>query len=769
MNSYSTLQSGAPAALLPVLSTATPESSALSSFTGTAVMQQQQHHAFQQKQMQQQMQQQMQVQQAQQAHQAQQIQQAQQAHLVQQAHQAHQAQQLAHQAQQAHQAHQALQAHQAQQALQAHQLAHQAQQAHQVQHQAHQVQHQARQSQQRTLHTQQQQMLPPVPVQMEMPELMPTSQSDMETLPLQLPPSGNGEPILPPTLNSSGIPHQPIAEFLYQLTKMLSDNNDEIVEWNNGRIKVHYPDRLEGEVLHKYFRHSKFASFQRQLNYFGFRKIAGKGKMSPCSYVNDTATTDIRSLLTIKRKTNGSAARKAAMAQAQHEQQRISHQPGHATMMSQPGMMMQSVPPAAMTVDLFKNAFAAAGMTPQQMHALQSMAYAVPGTMLMPNNVSFMQAATIQAQQQSVVAQHAAAMQQRPLSESLFLPSDNALAALAHEQRKHSLESMASLAPIGMQQSNGSLETMSSFGSLGALAQAQRQSALNLAALFGAPLNFGAPFVPQLAPYTGAATTVLNGLVPHAAIQGPDSAASEPSDAASATLVAAISPQASTADPGTASTTFSAVMPSGTGAATAALAAVMPNGAATAALGNVDPASATAAMRAATAQANNMFENNANLNALVGKEDPAPGPAAGQIPSSRFSTNSLLRLPSSGAFFPDSFSTASLTGLLPGMSSNRLNSMLSLSSFFSRDPSMVDFSGNGTNFANSQFNALTTAPLSALTSGAPLSAASLAALQAAGAFPVGFSSAYPAAASTKARTPGIGFELSSRNDMDGQR
>jgi len=109
--------------------------------------------------------------------------------------------------------------------------------------------------------------------------------------------------------------HHPIAEFLYQLTKMLTDDNNEIIEWADGRIRVHRPELLESEVLHKYFRHSKFASFQRQLNYFGFRKIAGKGKMSPCSYVNDAATSDIRSLLLIKRKTNGSAARKAAMQQ----------------------------------------------------------------------------------------------------------------------------------------------------------------------------------------------------------------------------------------------------------------------------------------------------------------------------------------------------------------------------------------------------------------------------------------------------------------------
>ena len=67
-------------------------------------------------------------------------------------------------------------------------------------------------------------------------------------------------------------------------------------------IEVHNPRKLETEVLHKYFRHSKFASFQRQLNYFGFRKLAGKGKMAPCSYVNPAAHGDIGSLLKIKRK-----------------------------------------------------------------------------------------------------------------------------------------------------------------------------------------------------------------------------------------------------------------------------------------------------------------------------------------------------------------------------------------------------------------------------------------------------------------------------------
>ena len=161
-------------------------------------------------------------------------------------------------------------------------------------------------------------------------------------------------------LSSIAAPNHPIAEFLYQLTKMLTDDNSSTIQWKDGRIYVHDPQRLADEVLAKYFRHSKYASFQRQLNYFGFKKIAGKGKMSPCSYVNDAATDDIRSLLFIKRKTAGlkADAKKAGAGVAAGEGRKRKVPPATSTsaipgkrqmnQMSQIGQMSAAMNPALM-------------------------------------------------------------------------------------------------------------------------------------------------------------------------------------------------------------------------------------------------------------------------------------------------------------------------------------------------------------------------------------------------------------------------------------
>lgn len=115
---------------------------------------------------------------------------------------------------------------------------------------------------------------------------------------------------------------QPVPEFLCHLFSMLRDPSyADLISWQVphsdepdhmgggvrgvGKIVVHKPESLQDSVLGKYYRHSKYASFQRQLNYFGFKKrLHGgkKGKLSPCSYIHESLTDDVGSLFTLKRR-----------------------------------------------------------------------------------------------------------------------------------------------------------------------------------------------------------------------------------------------------------------------------------------------------------------------------------------------------------------------------------------------------------------------------------------------------------------------------------
>lgn len=115
---------------------------------------------------------------------------------------------------------------------------------------------------------------------------------------------------------------QPVPEFLCHLFSMLRDPSySDMISWSVpshnepdlmgggirgiGKIVVHKPDALQESVLGRYYRHSKYASFQRQLNYFGFKKrLHGgkKGKLSPCSYIHESLTDDLGSLFTLKRR-----------------------------------------------------------------------------------------------------------------------------------------------------------------------------------------------------------------------------------------------------------------------------------------------------------------------------------------------------------------------------------------------------------------------------------------------------------------------------------
>jgi hypothetical protein len=106
-------------------------------------------------------------------------------------------------------------------------------------------------------------------------------------------------------LSCHGLPQQP-PNFLRALWDMLDDpkNSAHIVWDDRGRsFEVKSPKCLASAVLAQHFRHSNFSSFQRQLNYYGFRK-SGTG-CKGIAYSHDLFTRDTpAAMLHIQRKTS---------------------------------------------------------------------------------------------------------------------------------------------------------------------------------------------------------------------------------------------------------------------------------------------------------------------------------------------------------------------------------------------------------------------------------------------------------------------------------
>ncbi|KAI9998199.1 hypothetical protein PInf_002538 [Phytophthora infestans] len=79
-----------------------------------------------------------------------------------------------------------------------------------------------------------------------------------------------------------------VAPFLKSLRRMLLDESDTVLRWTpDGRaFEIHDMQEMTARVLPKYFKHCKYTSFQRQLNYFNFRKWT-KSKAVVCTFSND--------------------------------------------------------------------------------------------------------------------------------------------------------------------------------------------------------------------------------------------------------------------------------------------------------------------------------------------------------------------------------------------------------------------------------------------------------------------------------------------------
>lgn len=84
-----------------------------------------------------------------------------------------------------------------------------------------------------------------------------------------------------------------VAPFIKNLRKMLDEECDEILCWtSNGRaFEIRDMERMMEDVLPKYFKHCKYTSFQRQLNYFNFKKWT-KSKAVVCTFSNEYFVRD---------------------------------------------------------------------------------------------------------------------------------------------------------------------------------------------------------------------------------------------------------------------------------------------------------------------------------------------------------------------------------------------------------------------------------------------------------------------------------------------
>ena len=108
-------------------------------------------------------------------------------------------------------------------------------------------------------------------------------------------------------------------DFINKLVSMVNDTSiSRFIQWSLptpakgnrkhvGKVVVLDPKGLQENVLGKYFNHSHYSSFQRQMNYFGFKKkmLNEKGAMNPCYYIHEELGKDPSSILSLKRRQKG--------------------------------------------------------------------------------------------------------------------------------------------------------------------------------------------------------------------------------------------------------------------------------------------------------------------------------------------------------------------------------------------------------------------------------------------------------------------------------
>lgn len=83
--------------------------------------------------------------------------------------------------------------------------------------------------------------------------------------------------VLPPLRFSTDGARRRVAPFIRSLSDIMTQSDSEIVRWNldGDKICIVDPDRFEATILPRFFHQIKLASFRRQLNYYGFKRVFG--------------------------------------------------------------------------------------------------------------------------------------------------------------------------------------------------------------------------------------------------------------------------------------------------------------------------------------------------------------------------------------------------------------------------------------------------------------------------------------------------------------
>lgn len=132
--------------------------------------------------------------------------------------------------------------------------------------------------------------------------------------------------------------------FLIKLWTILSEPGySHAITWNlDDGFTVHNTEALEQDVLPAYFRSTQFSSFQRQLNYFSFRKVGKKGYTHPLFI---KAQPEL--VLEIKRKTNTGNLNKNRKAAAQRRKSTQRYDVGVVAIQNSTTHYVPSSPPNA--------------------------------------------------------------------------------------------------------------------------------------------------------------------------------------------------------------------------------------------------------------------------------------------------------------------------------------------------------------------------------------------------------------------------------------